>query len=50
MMTTAPTSPNTHANPPAPAPDELRAFLLVVRQALLMMVRYIEHRYQLDRK
>lgn len=27
--------------------DELRAFMLVVRQALLMVVRYIERRYGL---
>lgn len=33
-----------------PAPDEMRAFLLVVRQALLLVVRYIEHRYRLERK
>lgn len=30
---------------PRDADDELRAFLLVVRRALLLVVRYIEHRY-----
>ena len=30
--------------------DELRAFALVVRQALLMIVAYIEQRYGLVRK
>ena len=40
-------SPRVSSDPPA---DELRAFLLVVRQALLMIVRYIETRYRLERK
>lgn len=30
--------------------DEMRAFALVVRQALLMIVAYIEQRYGLVRK
>lgn len=34
----------------APDPDELKAFLLVVRQALLMIVRYIERRYHVEHK
>ena len=29
--------------------DELKAFLIVLRQALLMVVRYIEKRYDLTR-
>ena len=29
-------------------PDELRAFLRVVRRALLVVVRYIEQRYGTD--
>lgn len=32
------------------ARDDLRAFLLVVRQALLMIVRFIENRYGLTTK
>lgn len=28
-------------------PDDMRAFLLVVRRALLMIVAYIEQRYDL---
>lgn len=28
-----------------PEQDELRAFLMVLRQALLMIVRYIEKKY-----
>jgi hypothetical protein len=33
--------------PPEHDPDEVRAFLRVVRQALLMIVRYVERRYSL---
>lgn len=37
-------------SPPAPTPDreesgELRDFMLVVREGLLLIVRYIERRY-----
>lgn len=35
--------------PPVQDQDEMRAFLLVVRQALLMIVGYIERRYELKR-
>lgn len=31
-------------------PDELRDFLLVVRDALLMIVRWIERRYSLENR
>ena len=27
--------------------DDLKAFLIILRQALLMIVRWIEHKYQL---
>jgi hypothetical protein len=30
-------------------PDDMRAFLLVVRQALLMIVAHIERKYGIDR-
>lgn len=37
--------------PPATTqPDELREFMLVLRQALLMVVAWIERRYGLARK
>lgn len=36
--------------PPAVQPDELREFMLVLRQALLMIVAWIERRYGLVRK
>ncbi len=35
--------------PDAPDADELRAFMLVVRRALLLVVDYIERRYGLKR-
>lgn len=35
---------------PATPPDELREFMLVLRQALLMIVAWIERRYHLSRK
>lgn len=35
---------------PACQSDELRAFLMVLRQALLMLVVYIEKRYDLPRR
>jgi len=31
-------------------PDDLREFLLVLRQALLMIVAWIERKYGLERK
>jgi len=34
---------------PQPQPDELREFLLVLRQALLVVVCWIEKRYDLRR-
>jgi len=37
------------SKPQAPEPDEMKAFLIVVRQALLMIVGYIERRYELKR-
>lgn len=36
--------------PPTTQPDELRDFMLVLRQALLMVVAWIERRYHLERK
>lgn len=36
--------------PSTPQPDELRDFMLVLRQALLMIVAWIERRYRLERK
>ena len=33
--------------PPERDPDELRAFLMVLRQALRMIVAFIERRYSL---
>lgn len=33
-----------------PQTDELREFMLVLRQALLMVVAWIERRYRLERK
>jgi len=35
---------------PQPQPDELREFMLVLRQALLMVVSWIERKYGLGRK
>jgi len=32
---------------PQPQPDELREFLLVVRQSLKMLIAYIERRYRI---
>lgn len=34
--------------PPAGQDDDLRAFLLVLRRALLLIVGYIDERYGLD--
>lgn len=36
--------------PPTTGPDELREFMLIIRQALLMIVAWIERRYGLARK
>lgn len=36
--------------PPTTQPDELREFMLMLRQALLMIVDWIERRYGLKRK
>jgi hypothetical protein len=36
--------------PPAAQPDEMREFMLMLRQALLMIVAWIERRYRLERK
>lgn len=36
--------------PPATQPDELREFMLVLRQSLLMIVAWIERRYGLVRR
>jgi hypothetical protein len=35
---------------PTPQPDEMREFMIVIRQALLMVVAWIERRYGLTRK
>lgn len=35
---------------PVRQPDEMRAFLMVVRQALLMIVAYIERTNGIDRR
>jgi hypothetical protein len=35
------------ATAPQPQPDELREFFMVLRQALLMVVRWIEKRYRI---
>ena len=39
----------TEPTPIRPPDDEMRAFLLVVREGLLVIVRYIERRYRLPR-
>ena len=51
-----PATPSGHPNPVVPPPtrevvleDEQRAFLMVLRQALSMIVAYIERRYHLRR-
>ena len=44
MTPVAPARPE----PPPVHEDEMRAFLLVVREALLVVVRYIERRYRLS--
>ncbi len=36
--------------PTTTQPDEMREFMLVLRQALLMVVAWIERRYRLERK
>lgn len=36
--------------PPTTQPDEMREFMLMLRQALLMIVAWIERRYRLERK
>lgn len=38
-----------HSSMPPCQSDELRAFLMVLRQALLLVVGYIERRYNLAR-
>ena len=37
-------------NPPTIQPDELREFMLMLRQALLMIVAWIERRYGIVKK
>lgn len=45
--------PRPPAVPPSPLPvarsDEMREFMVELRRALLLLVRYIERRYHLDR-
>lgn len=36
--------------PTTTPPDEMREFMLMLRQALLMIVAWIERRYRLERK
>jgi hypothetical protein len=36
--------------PTQPQSDEMRDFMMVLRQALLMIVAWIERRYRLERK
>jgi hypothetical protein len=36
--------------PSQPQPDEMREFMLMLRQALLMIVAWIERRYRLERR
>lgn len=35
---------------PSQQPDEMREFMIMLRQALLMIVAWIERRYHLERK
>lgn len=44
------TSSAPQPTPPQTSNDEMREFLLVVRQALLMIVGFIERRYGVQRK
>lgn len=37
------------ASPPGTVSEEMREFAAVLRQALLMIVRYLEKRYQLGK-
>lgn len=43
-------APDRETPPPPTQDDELRAFLLVLRQALLTIVAYIERKYGLERR
>lgn len=36
--------------PQSVPPDEMREFMLMLRQALLMIVAWIERRYQVERR
>lgn len=45
-MLTTPSPPR----PPQPQDDELRVFLLVLRRALLLVVGYIDKRYDIPAK
>ena len=45
MLNRAPQPTSPHADP-----DEMREFMMVLRQALLMIVAWIERRYRLERR